>query len=153
MLKIIFQSYLVIFSIPFITFALDPKNPASICERLIGDLEKNKCSEIANKKNLDWYGAAACNELNDDQIFMTCWEKIIDAHFVPEALDLCTRGTNDSDQDRLNCILGVRNKKIGSEKLKKCEKSPSFSDCLKKEIERQPASQNDFFQDLKIKSH
>ena len=151
MLKVIIQSYFVIFSIPFITFALDPKDPETICERLLGEATKNKCKEIAKKKNLDWYAAAACNELDDDQIFMSCWEKIVDAQFNPEALDFCTRRSSDSDQDRFNCILGVRNKSIGVEKLKSCEKTASFSECLQKEMSRVPASQPEIYQNLKIK--
>ncbi len=146
MVKLLIQSYLIILAIPFITFAIDPKDPKTICDRLVVEKKKNSCREIAEHNALDWYAAAACNSLDDDDTFMKCWKQIIDAKFNPETLDFCTSHLDDSDSDKFNCILSVKNKSVSKDQIDSCTKETKATDyqkCIEKNSRRNPASSNE----------
>lgn len=153
MVKLLVQSYLIILAIPFITYALDPKDPKTICDRLVSENAKGTCVSFATSNNLDWYAAAACNELNDDEYFLKCWKQISGGKFNPETLDFCTKHPDDSDSDRLKCILSMKNKSLSMGDLKKCSSSKNISDyqrCFNSNP-RSPASGTSEFQSLQSK--
>lgn len=152
MIKLFIQSYLIILAIPFITFAIDPKDPKAICDRMVGEAKKKSCLDIAKQNSLDWYAAAACNALDDDDYFMKCWKQIVGATFSPETLDFCTSRLDDSDTDKLNCIMSVRNKSITKKQIKSCSTSASsieYQKCIDDGAKRTPASSNTEFQSIK----
>ncbi len=148
-LKLIFQTYLVIFAIPFVTFALNPQEPKSFCERLLSEKDKSDCVQASQKTNMDWYAASACNSLVSDQMFMNCWGQIQNGLFNPEALDFCTKSDEDMDQERLACIVSLKNKNLSQKDLGTCLKSKdigSFKNCADSKSQRAPASLDNVFQ-------
>ncbi len=151
MIKLLIQSYLVILAIPLLTYALDPKDPKSLCERIVSETAKNSCVQFAASNDLDWYAAAACNELNDDDLFLKCWKQIPGGKFNPETLDFCTRHPDDSDADRYKCIVSMKNKTFSSHDLKKCGASKTIGDYQKcfDSTPRRPAGRSTEFQDIK----
>lgn len=154
MIKLLVQSYLVILAIPFITYALDPKDPKSFCERLVSETAKHSCLQMSSENNLDWYAAAACNELNDDELFLKCWKQISGGKFNPETLDFCTRHPDDTDADRLKCIVSMKNKNFSFQDLKRCTTSKSLADyqkCFDSSPRRPASSGTTEFQELKSK--
>ncbi len=90
------------------SFALEAMDPASLCSRMIHETGKKECEIKAKKLKLDWYAATACNALNDDKIFMNCWQKIAGSEFNPEALGRCVENPDDQDDMILKCILTLK---------------------------------------------
>ncbi len=91
------------------SFALEAMNPVSLCSRMIHETGKKECDIQASKLKLDWYAATACNALNDDKVFLSCWKSISGAEFNPEALGRCVENPDDSDDAILDCIMSLKN--------------------------------------------
>lgn len=148
-LKLILQTHLVIFAIPFVTFALNPQEPKSFCERLLNEKDKSTCLSTTHKTQLDWYAASACNSLVSDQMFLSCLGQVQDGLFNPEALDFCTKSEEDMDQERFACIISLKNKNLSQKDLGSCLKSKDlsgFKSCAESKSQRTPASIKNVFQ-------
>lgn len=94
-------------------FALEPMNPKAICEqRMIVTEEKNQCATKAKSLKLDWYAATACNALNDDKKFLSCWQSVSGGQFNPDALGRCVESPDDTDEVILKCIVSLKDKRM-----------------------------------------
>ncbi len=94
------------------SFALEAMKPASLCTRMIHNLGKKECEVKATKLKLDWYAATACNALNDDKFFLTCWQNIAGADFNPDALSRCVENPDDNDDAIYKCIISLKNNRV-----------------------------------------
>jgi hypothetical protein len=94
------------------TYALEAQNPASMCERMIHAPEKQECEKDAHNLKLDWYAASACNAINDDKKFLSCWKNVAGADFNPEALGRCVENPDDQDDSIYKCILSLKNNRV-----------------------------------------
>jgi hypothetical protein len=94
------------------SFALEAMNPVSLCGRMINASEKKECEMKAKKLKLDWYAATACNAVNDNKIFMNCWQNVSGAEFNPEALGRCVENPDDNDDVIYKCIVSLKNVRL-----------------------------------------
>jgi len=120
MLQLILKTHLAFLLIPLLTLALEPSNPTGLCDRFLGDKDKAICTLKTTKESLDWYASAACGLQQDDKSFMSCLDEIKGGTFNPEALDLCAKSQEISDDDRISCIKKIKNKDYSRSQLKKC---------------------------------
>jgi hypothetical protein len=125
MLQLVLKSYFAFLLIPLLTLALEPTNPTGLCDRLLGDAEKTQCLAKTEKGELDWYAAEACSRQEEDKNFLNCLDEVKGAVFNPQALELCAKSTEGTDEGRLSCIQKVKNKDYSRTQLKKCETSGS----------------------------
>jgi hypothetical protein len=87
----------------FQIFAIEPQNPASLCERFIGEVQTLDCQNKIKKLSPDWYLAAVCGSLDSDENFWQCLNSGKDHNFAPVALSKC-EGKDINDDERLECI-------------------------------------------------
>jgi hypothetical protein len=143
--------------IPLLTLALEPTNPSGLCDRFLGDKEKAQCMQKTTKEELDWYAASACSLQQEDRNFMGCLDEIKGASFNPEALELCAKTPEISDDTRLSCIKKVKGKDYTRTQLKKCSEAgdaAAVEGCLSTNSRlRSPASATNpqGFQSLEIR--
>lgn len=155
MTQLVLKTHLAFLLIPLLTLAIEPTNPMALCDRFLGDKDKATCMLKTTKEALDWYASSACSLQQDDKNFMHCLDEIRGATFNPEALELCAKSSDISDESRLSCIKKVKNKDYTRTQIKKCSESNSLSvmeSCLSNSG-RAPASNapGTGFQALEIK--
>jgi hypothetical protein len=125
MLQLLLKSHLSFLLIPIITLALEPSNPAGLCDRFLGEQEKTACSHKTSVASLDWYAASACALQQDDKNFMSCLDEIKGSVFNPQALELCAKASDETDQARMSCLRKLKNKDFTRLQLKKCSELSS----------------------------
>lgn len=133
MLQLILKTHFAFLLIPLLTLALEPTNPSGLCDRFLGDKDKATCMLKTTKDPLDWYASSACSLQQDDKNFMSCLDEIKGASFNPEALELCAKSTEISDDSRISCIRKIKNKDYSRAQLKKCsdsKESAHIESCL-----------------------
>jgi hypothetical protein len=123
MLQLLLKTHLAFLLIPLITLALEPSNPNALCERFLGEKEKTACEQKTSKPELDWYATAACGLQQEDKNFLSCLDEIKGAKFNPEALELCAKPADISDNDRLTCIKKIKDRDYSRAQLKKCSEA------------------------------
>ncbi|HEY8269598.1 MAG TPA: hypothetical protein VIG33_01815 [Pseudobdellovibrionaceae bacterium] len=123
MLKLLLNTYLAFLLIPLLTLAIEPTNPTGLCDRFLGDQEKTACMVKTSQTELDWYASSSCALQQDDKNFMNCLEEIKGASFSPEALELCAKSVDLTDEARLSCIKKIRNKDYTRSQIKKCSEA------------------------------
>lgn len=95
-----------------VSFAIEPMDPKAMCEqRMIHADQRQECKKKASTLKLDWYVATACNALNDDKMFLACWQSVSGGEFNPEALSRCVESPDDTDEAILTCIVSLKNKR------------------------------------------
>jgi len=157
MLQLILKTHLAFLLIPLLTLALEPSNPTGLCDRFLSDKDKATCMLKVSKDELDWYASSACSLQQDDKNFMNCLDEIKGSTFNPEALELCAKSSEISDDSRLSCIKKVRNKDYSRAQIKKCSEAGNqgaVESCLGNSAsQRMPASSHaqQGFQPLEIK--
>lgn len=155
MIQLILKTHLAFLLIPLLTLAIEPTNPTALCDRFLGDKDKATCMLKTSKDSLDWYASSACSLQQDDKNFMNCLDEIRGASFNPEALELCAKSSEISDDSRLSCIKKVKNKDYTRAQIKKCSESgsPSMMESCLFNSGRAPASNapSTGFQALEIK--
>lgn len=133
MLQLLLKTHLTFFVIPLIAMAIEPTDPSALCDRFLGDKDKATCLLKISKSELDWYASSTCGLQQDDQSFMGCLDEIKGASFNPEALDLCSRPAELTDEARMSCIKKIKNKDYSRVQLKKCAEtkdSIAIENCL-----------------------
>ncbi len=120
MFQLILKTHLAFLLIPLLTLALEPTNPSGLCDRFLGDKDKAQCMLKTTKDPLDWYASSACALQQEDMNFMSCLDEIKGATFNPEALELCAKSTNISDEARISCIKKIKNKDYSRAQIKYC---------------------------------
>lgn len=145
MFSLITKSCLIFFLLPTLALAIEPTNPVELCDRLITEAEKSQCLTKTTPGQLDWYAASACGKLQEDKNFMNCLEQIKDSFFNPQALELCSRSVEMTDEARSSCLQKIKNKDYSQKQLKKCTEATSqlaIESCFdKSSLPRSPASQ------------
>ncbi|MBS1969559.1 MAG: hypothetical protein JSU04_04605 [Bdellovibrionales bacterium] len=127
MFQLILKTHLAFLLIPLLTLALEPTNPSGLCDRFLGDKDKAQCMLKTTKDPLDWYASSACALQQEDKNFMSCLDEIKGATFNPEALELCAKSTDISDESRISCIKKIKNKDYSRAQIKKCADSGELS--------------------------
>jgi hypothetical protein len=123
MLQLLLKTHLAFLLIPLLTLALEPTNPSGLCDRFLGDKDKATCMLKTTKDSLDWYASSACALQQDDKNFMNCLDEIKGASFNPEALELCAKSSDISDEARINCLRKIKNKDYTRAQIKKCSEA------------------------------
>lgn len=142
MLQLILKTHLGFLLIPLLTLAIEPNNPATYCDRFMGDNDKAQCVQKASNKELDWYASSACSLQQEDKSFLSCLDEIKGATFNPEALELCANPTDISDSARMSCLQKIKNKDYSRAQIQKCSVAGSqtaIEGCLSNNS-RTPAS-------------
>lgn len=103
-MTLLWQSFSLLLAIPLFTMALEPSNPASLCDRFVGDTEIQACEEKTKNADVDWYATTVCNLQSDSSAFWSCWSEIQDTKFSPAALDKCAEDRSLTDETRLACL-------------------------------------------------
>jgi hypothetical protein len=85
------------------SFALEPKNPTSLCERFIEGPDRSQCEKKMTVLKPDWYLATVCNDNFDDLLFYECLNLNKLGSFSPEKLNDCM-GDQLSDPSRNDCV-------------------------------------------------
>ena len=146
-----------VFLIPIIALAIEPSNPVNLCERFVGDQEKADCLQKTSGTDLDWYAASMCSLQQEDNSFHLCLKEIEQASFNPEALKICAKDSESSDEQRLACIQKIKNRDFTQVQMKKCSetvKVDAATECFSKSFQtRQPASskKSSGFQSVEIR--
>ncbi len=143
-MKLLIYSFFMALAIPIFTYSLDPKNPIDSCDRFISDSDKNHCLEKAGSPKVDWYASSLCQKIDDDKVFLSCFDAIEAAQFDPKAVEACETFASQDDSLKLKCLELVKNRPIGDCKTRKEFKS--FESCMKSKSARLPASERTFFQ-------
>lgn len=144
MIQLLLKTHLAFLLIPLLTLAIEPTNPTGLCDRFLGADDKAACLQKTNKDSLDWYASAACGLQQEDKNFLSCLDEIKGASFHPEALELCAKSPEISDEARMSCLQTIKNKDYSRSQLKKCSEageSVAVQNCLKTQG-RAPASKN-----------
>lgn len=115
MKNFIFCGILLIYNL---SWGIEPIQPDSLCERYIKDEEIQSCLVRISKVEIDWYAAGICHLQKEESLFNQCLSLVIGKTLNPKNIEIC------SDEERLTDI----------ERL----------DCLKKNLQRSPASENLF---------
>ncbi len=103
-MKILCKSLCILLFIPFLTLAIEPINPHSLCERFVGEDDQKSCDARMKNDDVDWYAATVCSLVQDDQQFWSCWDKIKGVRFNPAQLDLCADDQKLKDSERIDCL-------------------------------------------------
>lgn len=90
-------------SLSISSFALEPKNPVSLCERFIEGPDRSQCEKKMTDLKPDWYLATVCNDNFDDLLFYECLDLNKLGSFSPEKLNDCM-GDQLSDPTRNACV-------------------------------------------------
>ena len=106
-MKLLLQSLLLIACVPFLSLALEPVHPESVCNRFIGETDIKSCETRAQKDNVDWYAVSLCNLQKEDSAFWACWDQVKDKKIKPQALKSCVGDENFSDEQRQSCLEGA----------------------------------------------
>ncbi|MNJ94741.1 hypothetical protein D3C87_124430 [compost metagenome] len=107
-MTLLWQSFTLLLAIPLFTMALEPSNPASLCDRFVGDDEVQACEKKTHDSKVDWYAATVCNLQSDQASFWNCWSEIENARFSPAALDKCAENQSLDDVSRLACVKAAK---------------------------------------------
>lgn len=143
-MKLLIYSFFVALAIPIFTYSLDPKNPTESCDRLINDQDKQHCLERASSKDVDWYASSLCQKVDDDKVFLSCFDTIAKGQFDPKAVEACEGFATQDDSLKLKCLELVKNRPVGA-----CDHQKefgAFEGCMKAKSARMPASEKSFFQ-------
>jgi hypothetical protein len=95
---------------PLKSFALQPQNPTTLCDRFLAGPERTACEKKMKTLAPDWYLAAVCAKQFDDHAFYECLELSKTTAFSPKKLEACDE-EGFSDQSRIACI---KNTKVSS---------------------------------------
>lgn len=142
MLQLLLKTHLAFLLIPLLTLAIEPNNPTGACDRFLGDQDKAQCLQKASAQDLDWYASSACSQQQDDKNFLGCLDEIKGASFHPEALELCAKPTDLSDELRMACLRKIKNQDYSRAQIKKCSEAgepAAVANCLSNN-KRTPAS-------------
>lgn len=129
-MQLLLKTHLAFLLIPLITLAIEPSNPTSLCDRFLGDKDKATCMLKTTKNPLDWYASSACALQQDDKNFMSCLDEIKGATFNPEALELCAKSTEITDDARISCIKKIKNKDYTRTQIKKCSEANASASAM-----------------------
>ncbi len=143
-MKLLIYSFFVALAIPFFTYSLDPKNPADSCDRFISEADKKHCVEKAASTKIDWYASSLCQKIDDDTVFLSCFDAIEKAQFDPKAVEACEGFSTQDDSLKLKCLEIVKNRPLGD--CKTYKEFNGFEHCMKAKTARLPASEKSFFQ-------
>ena len=143
-MKLLIYSFFVALAIPIFTYSLDPKNPTESCDRFINDADKKHCLQKAASPQLDWYASSLCQKMDDDKIFLSCFDAIAKAQFDPKAVEACEGFGSQDDSLKLKCLELVKNRPIGH--CNPHHEFPQFENCMTSKSDRVPASEKSFFQ-------
>jgi hypothetical protein len=143
-MKLLLYTFFIAVAVPFFTFSMDAKNPKDACERFLNETEKKACEEKATSKDIDWYASSLCEKIDNDKLFLSCFDSIQRAHFDPKALEHCEAISADEDGSRMKCLELVKNKVLGDCSTKK--DLTTLESCLKTTNARLPSSERKFFQ-------
>ena len=143
-MRLLIYSFFVALAIPIFTYSLDPKNPTDSCERFISAADKKHCLEKAASPKVDWYASSLCQKIDDDKVFLRCFDAIDSAQFDPKAVEACEGFASQDDSLKLKCLELVKNRQMGDCKSRK--EFNSFENCMKSKAARLPASEKNFFQ-------
>lgn len=143
-MKLLIYSFFMALAIPIFTYSLDPKNPIDSCDRFISATDKKHCLDKAGSPKVDWYASSLCQKIDDDKVFLSCFDTIEAAQFDPKAIEACEAFASQDDSLKLKCIELVKNRPIGDCKARK--EFNSFEICMKSKAARLPASEKTFFQ-------
>lgn len=93
--------------VPSKTFALNPQNPTSLCDRFVEGPERNQCEKKMKDLSPDWYLADLCSKQFEDKSFYQCMELTKTVKVSPKKLEACDN-EGFSDQSRIDCIQGTK---------------------------------------------
>ncbi len=85
-----------------LTWAIEPTNPLTLCERFIAPETKKDCENKIKKIAPDWYLATVCEKQFEDKDFFSCLELSEKYNFSPAKLGPCAEHMLDSE--RLGCL-------------------------------------------------
>ncbi len=143
-MKLLIYSFFITLAIPVFTYSLDPKNPTDSCDRFISEIDKKKCLDKAISPKMDWYASSLCQKIDNDTLFLSCFDSIERAQFDPKAVEVCEAFSADDDDLKLKCLEVVKNRSLGDCKNRK--EFINFANCMKNKAGRLPALEKSFFQ-------
>ncbi len=107
-----FVLFCLTFTLALSLEAIEPMDPRAMCsERMVSQEDKQQCSSLADKLKLDWYAATACQAINDNKKFLSCWMKIAGGEFNTDDLGRCVENFDNSDDSILTCIVSLKDKR------------------------------------------
>lgn len=71
------------------SFALEPKDPFYVCNRVTSDALKTQCVSTISGRYVDPLAAAACDRISSSQATVECMAAIVDRQFDPRAVESC----------------------------------------------------------------
>lgn len=83
--------------------ALDPAEPSAGCERFVSPLEADDCRALLKKLDLDWYAAAICTRMDEDEAYLACLKKIDGRLAAPAKVSSCLADSL-GDAERARCL-------------------------------------------------
>lgn len=113
----------IIFAIIFLcsqkNFALNPRDPLTLCDRFITVEEQKICEEKIRKIQPDWYLSGVCQHQYEDQNFYDCLILSRQKSFHISKLHQC-EDSDLNDEERMECL-----NKIALKDDKKSQRQPA----------------------------
>lgn len=107
--------------------ALEATEPTGACERFVSPVEAEACRALHQKLDLDWYAAAICARMDEDEAYLGCLKKIDGRLAAPKKLAACS-DSGLSDPERGACVesgLAPRAGSTKSDRRRPAAKTPS----------------------------
>ena len=82
---------------------LDVIEPTALCDRFLGEKEKQDCEQYMQKKKPDTYVSSVCQNAFDDKAFYQCIDLAAQFALDPKKIETCDED-GISDDSRLQCL-------------------------------------------------
>jgi hypothetical protein len=83
--------------------ALEATEPSAACERFVSPIEADHCRALHQKLDLDWYAAAICARMDEDEAYLSCLKSIDGRLGAPKKLAACGDPAL-ADAERGRCV-------------------------------------------------
>lgn len=82
---------------------IEPTDPVSGCDRYVSPVAMEDCRKLHKKLSLDWYAAAVCARMDDDDAYRSCLLDIDGRKVAPRVAASCL-GEDIEDRARFECL-------------------------------------------------
>lgn len=92
--------------------ALEIVDPGSLCERFEKKEDLKNCQQLVDTKRPDTYVASACQNLDDNKLFLQCLDFASRVEVDPKQLETCAK-EELTDQERWSCLQKTAKLAVG----------------------------------------
>ena len=97
----------VTFILGNLSWALEPQNPVTLCDRFVTEIDKASCEKQLTQLAPDWYLASLCGKFSEDAGFYRCMGLSKSMEISPKKLEACDQA-EATDEGRLSCIQSAK---------------------------------------------